>query len=324
MTPILSLSVENLARILGSCDTFPQLVALSKTCKLINWAFKTNLPSILWRVGNNDIYAFNDALVTVRATQTILDCFNRGQHPPAFIQPMYQQSSFCERGRKDEESIYGPLAVYFVDQSRMRARREATDKTPVYPAYASPIGLDRAQANKLYAETIQCLFAFMTLWGYEGHGLILQALCFNETLSGKFGRKVTVISMDEFYPENVFMPTYAEDAWETQVLRRKAAAPFDVKSAFIDHVSSVLEYVAAPPHWPYRRGIVNPELPIRLQVFDFILQNFLGLRLADKPALGRFMGNYDIGNIYYEDGETWPETVEGLILPLDQRDRETS
>ena len=57
---------EVIARILGCCDNFAQLLNLISTCKRLHSVWVASPGTIIWDVGKRDIVCFDDALMAVR------------------------------------------------------------------------------------------------------------------------------------------------------------------------------------------------------------------------------------------------------------------
>lgn len=142
------------------------------------------------------------------------------------------------------EPIYGPLADVLVQESKIRAQREPTPESLVYLEEATPSGLNRIHANKLYAETVECLFAFMCLSNYHsGRGMFDQMLEYGEGIkrdtTGLNG-KVTVVLLGQSSAEEIFMPSCAQNPYQSRLIRRSIPQSPDTENVYSKNIPDIL------------------------------------------------------------------------------------
>ncbi|RDW68768.1 uncharacterized protein DSM5745_08528 [Aspergillus mulundensis] len=82
MASLITLPPECLIAILKSCDTPSEALTFASSCKHLQEVFDENRLSILGNIAQRQTPAFEDALMTIRATRIVLEHFNHGELPP--------------------------------------------------------------------------------------------------------------------------------------------------------------------------------------------------------------------------------------------------
>ena len=226
---------------------------------------------------------------------------------------------------EDHDPIYGPLADVLVQESKIRAQREPTPENLVYLEEATPNELNRIHANKLYAETLECLFAFLCLSNYHsGRAIFDKMLKHDEGLNGDapgLKRRVTVVFLGQFYPEEILMPGCAQNACQFRLMKRAIPQSSETTNAYSKNFPDILSDLHLVSGQPNTYGDDRPTPHPPLQIFQFISRKFLGLRFAedafcngshwDDSPHRMFVGALQCGEIYLEDDYT---LLEGASL----------
>ncbi|KAF7126020.1 hypothetical protein CNMCM5793_002379 [Aspergillus hiratsukae] len=76
------LAPEIIIEILKTYETVEDVVVCASACKQFHGVWLCNAPQIIWPIGQKQILAFDDALMAVRATQIVLESFQKGELPP--------------------------------------------------------------------------------------------------------------------------------------------------------------------------------------------------------------------------------------------------
>ncbi len=88
-----SLPTELISNTFQYSDTFRDAAALSSTCRRLRLVFLSQLGPICWSIGLRTLYAFDIALIAVRATKIVSDALRVNQLPPAqSLYPIHQLS----------------------------------------------------------------------------------------------------------------------------------------------------------------------------------------------------------------------------------------
>ncbi|KAF9894254.1 hypothetical protein FE257_007756 [Aspergillus nanangensis] len=420
------------------------MYAFSSTCKLAHAIYSANFSSIFCIAANRDIPAFEDAVMTVRATRIVVDHFHKGELPPTpfpleslsvevqklssddvreilawthliecveniclhrtewgiecdrvlkttengepqaewfvwkerFHRSMYrscllsavlcrayqepflpakesdlpdkflqnsasQDSSYLSltdtemayflkypvfnfEAYEDHDPVYRPVADFFAQKSQHRAENEVLSEDDfVYPAEATPNLRDRNHANMFFAETMQCLFASLTLSNYWGRSRIFQYEKEKQKNIIEPGRNVTVVLFGSFYPENVLMPANVQDANNRLLLKNPLAQDKEnhQENGYCKSFSEILFILQQDSGQPneYEPGLPTPPPP--LQIFQFIWRRYLGLRFthdAFDPYYNEathkvLVFDPDSYALYLNSFELWPQGPEALV-----------
>lgn len=70
MASLVSLPIDCIIRILQSCDKLSQAIALSSTCKHLHSVYSSSSSGVIRHVGPREVFAFNEALMTVGNIQS--------------------------------------------------------------------------------------------------------------------------------------------------------------------------------------------------------------------------------------------------------------
>ncbi|KAL5355150.1 hypothetical protein BJX96DRAFT_170395 [Aspergillus floccosus] len=237
------------------------------------------------------------------------------------IQQMLKYPVFNFESYEDHGPVYSQLADYFVQQSQDRAQRESPPA--VYPEEAIPYNLSRDHANTLYADVLQCVFAYMLLSDtWNEIVLFQQKEEFTDGGAAKWPRKVTVLLLENFYPEEVSMPADAKASRDTVLLKTilDPNTPNVLYFPFLElNLSGLYSYSGQPNH--YGQDMPTPRPP--LQIFQFIFRKYLGLRFSDVAFSQEFsttipyrlfLCGEDSGQIYFEGKAAfWPDGAMDIL-----------
>ncbi|CBF73866.1 predicted protein [Aspergillus nidulans FGSC A4] len=219
---------------------------------------------------------------------------------------------------EDHEPIYGQLADFLVQQSRHRAQSRS-NLPDFYPEDAIPNDLDRGQASLLYAETVQCLLASMTLLNHEGYSPIFEKDNKNPDIKS-LSRKVTIVPLGSFYPEQIAMPTSVHAAHQTRLLKsplpqETGESSWNPSARFM---SLFLDIMHSSSGQPNHYADTFPTPPPPLQIFQFISRKFLGLRFSDEAfdvedidAAHKLFVHHPTASGIYED--EWPDLIPSIF-----------
>ena len=248
---------------------------------------------------------------------------------------MLKYSIFKFGAYEEHEPIYGPLADFLLQQSRKRAhdQRDILPEDLVYheeslfPDYIEI----KEHTSLIFADTLESLFAFMTVAGYA-HWTIIKGETPKDNISTdseaennpedkgnngtgdtRLGKKIAVILPEQFYPETIHMPKRVNKAHNTLLARKRirktASSPF---CRHVDKVLYGLHEVSGQPNVYY--DLCSTPYP-PLQIFEFIFRRFLSLRFAEDafsilpPGSPRkvFLNRMESGDIYSKVDEQLPE-----------------
>lgn len=190
-----------------------------------NWFIPKELGSVTWctwreRFHRSMYRVFLMGAVLCRAYEESRMLLEDATHRPVHIgwalKYLLKYPIFNFEAYVDHEPIYGPLAVALVQESMIRAQCEPIPKSLVYFEEATPSELNRKHANKLYVENLEILFAFLCLSNYrQGRGIFDKMPEYDEGFKRDtpgLDRKVTVVLLGQFYPEEILLPGCAQDA----------------------------------------------------------------------------------------------------------------
>lgn len=247
----------------------------------------------------------------------------QGGHRPLTyddIERMLRWYVFNFESYEHHEPLYSHLADYFVQQSQDRAQRETPPD--VYPEGAIPYELSRDHANTLYADILQCVFAYMLLSDTWNEIVLFQPKeLFPDEVMAMWPRKVTVLLLDKFYPEEVSMPADAKASHNTALLKTTLdlTMPNAPYYPFLESILFELYSCSGQPSH-YRLALPTPR-PV-LQIFQFIFRKYLGLQFSDvafldqwtTPPYRLFLHDEDSGSIYFEGkGVYWPDGALDIL-----------
>ncbi|KAK3368583.1 hypothetical protein B0H63DRAFT_488752 [Podospora didyma] len=95
---LLSLPTEILTLVLEECDDLHDIFAVITSCKRIYAVFVANSGPIVWKFGLRNLYAFDLALIAVRATKIVADAYQADRLPPRDrLFPIQQMSGQSRR-----------------------------------------------------------------------------------------------------------------------------------------------------------------------------------------------------------------------------------
>ncbi|KAL4897681.1 hypothetical protein BDV59DRAFT_208424 [Aspergillus ambiguus] len=219
---------------------------------------------------------------------------------------------------EDHEPIYGQMADFLVQQSQHRARSRST-VPDFYPEDAMPNNLDRVQASLLYAETVQCLLASMTLLNHEGYSPIFKNDNENPDIESP-SRRVTIVPLGSFYPEQIAMPASVQDAPQTRLLKsplpqKMGESSWNPSARFMSLFLDIMHSSSGQPNH-YADSFRTPPPP--LQIFQFINRKFPGLRFSDEAfdvedvdaAHTLFVHHPSASGIYEDE---WPDLIPSIF-----------
>ncbi|KAL3435416.1 hypothetical protein BDV09DRAFT_204077 [Aspergillus tetrazonus] len=246
--------------------------------------------------------------VLCRAYQQPLDPSNNWTEPVLTNDEMaclLRYPVFNFEAYKDHEPIYGQLADFLVQQSWHRAQSRSTFPD-FYPEDAIPNNLDRGQASLLYTQTVQCLLASMTLLNHEGYSPIFE----------KDNKNPDIKSLSR----KIAMPTSVQAAHQTRLLKsplpQETGEPSWNPSARF--MSLFLDIMHSSSGQPNHYADTFPTPPPLLQIFQFISQEFLGLRFSDEAfdvedidAAHKLFVHHPTASGIYED--EWPILIPSIF-----------
>ncbi|GIJ98260.1 hypothetical protein Aspvir_000376 [Aspergillus viridinutans] len=73
---------EIIIQILKNFDTVEEVVVCASSCRRFHDVWLCHAPQIIWTIGQKQILAFDDALMAVRATEIVLESFQKEELPP--------------------------------------------------------------------------------------------------------------------------------------------------------------------------------------------------------------------------------------------------
>ncbi|GFF79636.1 hypothetical protein IFM61606_04252 [Aspergillus udagawae] len=76
------LSPEIIIQILKNFETVEEVVVCASACRQFHGVWLCHAPQIIWTIGQRQILAFDDALMAVRATEIVLESFQKEELPP--------------------------------------------------------------------------------------------------------------------------------------------------------------------------------------------------------------------------------------------------
>ncbi|KAL4747075.1 hypothetical protein BDW72DRAFT_209879 [Aspergillus terricola var. indicus] len=195
------------------------------------------------------------------------------------------------------EPIYGQLADFLVQHSQHRAQSRSTFPD-FYPEDAIPNNLDRERASLLYAET------------KDNENPDIESL----------SRRVTIVPLGSFYPEQIAMPARVQDAHQTRLLKfpllqETGESSWNPSARFISLFLDVM-HSSSGQSSHYADSFPTPPPP--LQIFQFISRKFLGLRFSDEAfdvedvdAAHKLFVHHPAASGIYED--EWPDLIPSIF-----------
>ncbi|KAJ5159569.1 uncharacterized protein N7482_006573 [Penicillium canariense] len=215
------------------------------------------------------------------------------------------------------ESIYKDLAEFFGKQTEHRPPSlDDPELLDAYPEDAVSPQLDRYHAETLHVEMIQCLLSSMTLLNHTEQSKIFeeQTGTVEEPL-----KKITVVCLGSFYPETITLPRNPKNAHKTLLLKQAIPRSKDsVWRSCSPLMNRILEIMHSFSGQPNHYDEQYPTPPPPLQIFQYILRKYLGLRFSED-AFERedldaphhlFVHHLEMGQLFL-DG--WPQVVPTLF-----------
>ncbi|GKT41879.1 uncharacterized protein ColSpa_02060 [Colletotrichum spaethianum] len=103
MASIVTCPPEIVARILGSCASFTDGLALATSCNYVHNVWLDHDSTIVESIGSRSIPAYEHAVITIRATNLVKEAFYAGQLPPTFthinrLGPRFKRCCLSELG----------------------------------------------------------------------------------------------------------------------------------------------------------------------------------------------------------------------------------
>ncbi|KAL4819762.1 hypothetical protein BDW67DRAFT_173061 [Aspergillus spinulosporus] len=212
---------------------------------------------------------------------------------------------FSFEAYEDHEPIYGQLADFLVQQSRHRAQRRS-NFPDFYPEDAIPNNLNRNQDSLLYAETVQCLLASMTLLNHEGYSPIFEDEYKNPDIKS-LSRKVTIVPLGSFYPEQIATPARVQDAHQMRLLKsplpqETGESSWNPSARFMSLFLNIMHSSSGQPN----------------HYADIHRRKFLGLRFSheafdaeDVDAAHKLFVHHPVASGIYED--KWPDLIPAIF-----------
>lgn len=120
---------------------------------------------------------------------------------------------------EDHGSVYGPLADFLFQQSKMRARSQYYSRPEHLVSFQEatiPDYMDETHASILYTETVGCLLAFLSL-SDKPHRSVVFNYGSDARQDNRLNSKITVVPLDQFYPKEISMPDQAQDAHHSSI-----------------------------------------------------------------------------------------------------------
>ncbi|KAJ6010155.1 hypothetical protein N7499_004442 [Penicillium canescens] len=214
------------------------------------------------------------------------------------------------------ESIYKGLAEFFKKQTEHRpSTLDNPELLNAYPEDAVP-QLDRCHAETLHVEMIQCLLSSLTLLDHTGQSQIFeeQAVTVEEP-----SKKITVVCLGSFYPETIALPDNPKNAHKTLLLKKAISETKDSAwrscSPFMSRILEIMRAFSGQPNH-YKEQYPIPPPPV--QIFQYILRKYLGLRFSEDAFESEdldaphhlFVHHLEMGHLLL-DG--WREVVPTLF-----------
>jgi hypothetical protein len=214
------------------------------------------------------------------------------------------------------ESIYKDLAEFFEKQTEHRpSTLDNPELLNAYPEDAVP-QLDRCHAETLHVEMIQCLLSSLTLLDHTGQSQIFEE---QAVTVGEPSKKITVVCLGSFYPETIALPDNPKNAHKTLLLKKAISESKDSAwrscSPFMSRILEIMRAFSGQPNH-YKEQYPTPPPP--LQIFQYILRKYLGLRFSEDAFEPEdldaphhlFVHHLEMGHLLL-DG--WPEVVPTLF-----------